>query len=178
MPMFKALKACPHATVIKPDFRKYVFESKRIMGLLQTLTPLVQPLSLDEAWLDLSGTERINHGFPALVLARMQKRIEDETGLTISVGLAANKFLAKIASDLDKPARLFGHRRRGQGLPRRPPGIDPARRRPGLRQVAGEGRTAHRRRHRQRPIPRRWPHGSAPRACGSHGWRKARTRGR
>ncbi len=103
MPMFKALKACPHATVIKPDFRKYVFESRRIMEMLRTLTPLVQPLSLDEAWLDLSGTERINHGFPALVLARMQKRIEDETGLTISVGLAANKFLAKIASDLDKP---------------------------------------------------------------------------
>ncbi len=103
MPMFKALKACPHATVIKPDFRKYVFESRRIMTMLQTLTPLVQPLSLDEAWLDLSGTERINHGFPALVLARMQKRIEEETGLTISVGLAANKFLAKIASDLDKP---------------------------------------------------------------------------
>jgi DNA polymerase-4 len=103
MPMFKALRACPHAVVIKPDFTKYRFESRRIMEMLQTLTPLVQPLSLDEAWLDLSGTERINHGFPALVLARMQKRIEDETGLTISVGLAANKFLAKIASDLDKP---------------------------------------------------------------------------
>ncbi len=103
MPMFKALKACPHATVLKPDFTKYAFESRRIMGMLQTLTPLVQPLSLDEAWLDLSGTERINQGFPALVLARMQKRIEEETGLTISVGLAANKFLAKIASDLDKP---------------------------------------------------------------------------
>ncbi len=103
MPMFKALRACPHAVVIKPDFTKYRVESRRIMVMLQTLTPLVQPLSLDEAWLDLSGTERINHGFPALVLARMQKRIEDETGLTISVGLAANKFLAKIASDLDKP---------------------------------------------------------------------------
>ncbi len=103
MPMFKALKACPHAVVIKPDFSKYTVESHRIMRMLRTLSPLVQPLSLDEAWLDLSGTERINHGFPALVLARMQKRIEDETGLTISVGLAANKFLAKIASDLDKP---------------------------------------------------------------------------
>ncbi len=103
MPMFKALKACPHATVIKPDFTKYRFESRRIMEMLQTLTPLVQPLSLDEAWLDLSGTERLNDGFPALVLARMQARIERETGLTISVGLAANKFLAKIASDLDKP---------------------------------------------------------------------------
>ena len=103
MPMFKALKACPHATVLKPDFKKYTFESRRIMEMMQTLTPLVQPLSLDEAWMDLSGTERINQGFPALVLARLQARIERETGLTVSIGLAANKFLAKIASDLDKP---------------------------------------------------------------------------
>jgi DNA polymerase-4 len=103
MPMFKALKLCPHAVVIKPDFGKYTFESKRIIGMLRALTPLVQPLSLDEAWLDLSGTERLNGGTPALVLARTQKEIEKETGLTISVGLAANKFLAKIASELDKP---------------------------------------------------------------------------
>jgi DNA polymerase-4 len=103
MPMFKAMKACPQATVIKPDFNKYRFESRRIMEMLRTLTPLVQPLSLDEAWLDLSGTERLNGGFPALVLARMQARIEQETGLTVSIGLAHNKFLAKIASELDKP---------------------------------------------------------------------------
>ena len=103
MPMFKALKLCPDAVVIKPDFTKYTFESRRIMAMLRALTPLVQPLSLDEAWLDLSGTERLNSGSPALVLARAQNRIEAETGLTISVGLAANKFLAKIASDLDKP---------------------------------------------------------------------------
>jgi DNA polymerase-4 len=103
MPMFKALKACPHAVVIKPDFRKYTFESRRIMEKLRTLTPLVQPLSLDEAWLDLSGAERLHGGPAALTLARMQAEIEREIGLTISVGLAANKFLAKIASDLDKP---------------------------------------------------------------------------
>ena len=103
MPMFKALRLCPHAVVIKPDFAKYSAESRRIMAMLQTLTPLVQPLSLDEAWLDLSGTERLNGGSPATVLARTQSRIEAETGLTLSVGLAANKFLAKIASDLDKP---------------------------------------------------------------------------
>ncbi len=103
MPMFKALQLCPDAVVIKPDFTKYSFESKRIMALLRGLTPLVQPLSLDEAWLDLSGTERLNGGPPAWVLARAQAEIERQTGLTISVGLAANKFLAKIASDLDKP---------------------------------------------------------------------------
>jgi len=103
MPMFKALKLCPEAVVIKPDFAKYSAESKRIMTVLRGLTPLVQPLSLDEAWLDLSGTERLNGGPAAFVLARAQTEIERQTGLTISVGLATNKFLAKIASDLDKP---------------------------------------------------------------------------
>ncbi|MDP9104094.1 MAG: DNA polymerase IV, partial [Pseudomonadota bacterium] len=103
MPMFKALKLCPDAVVIKPDFAKYTFESKRIMAMLRDLTPLVQPLSLDEAWLDLSGSERLHGGPAALTLARVQAKIERETGLTISIGLAANKFLAKIASDLDKP---------------------------------------------------------------------------
>lgn len=103
MPMFKALKLCPDAIVIKPDFAKYTAESRRIMAILRDLTPLVQPLSLDEAWLDLSGSERLHGGPAALTLARAQRKIEQETGLTVSVGLAANKFLAKIASDLDKP---------------------------------------------------------------------------
>ena len=103
MPMFKALTLCPEAVVIKPDFAKYSFESKRIMAVLKGLTPLVQPLSLDEAWLDLSGTERLSGGPPAWTLARAQTRIQQEIGLTVSVGLAANKFLAKIASELDKP---------------------------------------------------------------------------
>ena len=103
MPMFKALKLCPEAVVIKPDFTKYRTESRRIMAKLEKLTPLVQPLSLDEAWLDLSGCERLHGGSAAWVLARVQKEIEAEIGITVSVGLSANKFLAKIASDLDKP---------------------------------------------------------------------------
>ncbi len=103
MPMFKALKACPDAVVIKPDFAKYVVESRRILGALAELTPLVQTLSLDEAWVDLAGTERLNGGPPALQLIRLQKRIESETGLTVSIGLAPNRFLAKVASELDKP---------------------------------------------------------------------------
>ncbi|MDP3405465.1 MAG: DNA polymerase IV [Brevundimonas sp.] len=103
MPMFKALKACPDAVVIKPDFAKYVPESKRIFAMVGELTPLVQTLSLDEAWIDLSGTERLNGGPPALQLIRLQKRIETETGLSVSIGLAPNRFLAKIASELDKP---------------------------------------------------------------------------
>ncbi|WP_374570917.1 DNA polymerase IV [Phenylobacterium sp.] len=103
MPMFQALRACPHAVVIKPDFPKYRAESKRIMALMAELTPLVQPLSLDEAWMDLSGTERLHGAPPALTLARLQARIEAQIGITVSIGLAPNKFLAKIASDLDKP---------------------------------------------------------------------------
>lgn len=103
MPMFKALKACPDAVVIKPDFAKYKHESRRILGALANLTPLIQTLSLDEAWADLSGTERLNGGSPAWQLARLQKWIEDEVGLTVSIGLAPNRFLAKVASELDKP---------------------------------------------------------------------------
>ncbi|WP_372786700.1 DNA polymerase IV [Phenylobacterium sp.] len=103
MPMFKALKLCPEAVVIKPDFSKYRAESKRILGMAGDLTPLIQNLSLDEAWLDLAGTERLHKAPPAVTLAKLQARIEAETGLTVSIGLSANKFLAKIASDLDKP---------------------------------------------------------------------------
>ncbi len=103
MPMFKALKACPHAVVIKPDFRKYERESERILGTLARLTPLIQTLSLDEAWVDLAGTERLTGGPPVWQLVRAQNEIERETGLTVSIGLAPNRFLAKIASELDKP---------------------------------------------------------------------------
>lgn len=132
MPMFKALAACPQAVVIKPDFAKYKAESRMIMGMLAELTPLVQPLSLDEAWMDLSGTERL-HGAPAaLTLARLQTRIEAETGLTVSIGLAPNKFLAKIASDLDKPRgfSVIGRQEAQSFLAPRPvgllPGVGPA----------------------------------------------------
>jgi DNA polymerase-4 len=111
MPMYKALKACPEAVVIKPDFTKYRTESKRILGMVAELTPLVQNLSLDEAWMDLSGTERLHGAPPAITLAKLQARIEAETGLTVSIGLAVNKFLAKVASDLDKPRgfSVIGH---------------------------------------------------------------------
>ena len=103
MPMFKALKACPEAVVIKPDFRKYIAASEAIFGAVGKLTPLVQTLSLDEAWIGLAGTERLNGGPPAFQLIRLQKQIEQDTGLTVSIGLAPNRFLAKVASELDKP---------------------------------------------------------------------------
>jgi DNA polymerase-4 len=103
MPMFQARRMCPDAVIIPPDFRKYSAVSRQIFAKVRALTPLVQNLSLDEAWLDLSGTERL-HGEPhALTLARLQAEIERDIGVTVSVGLAANRYLAKIASDLDKP---------------------------------------------------------------------------
>jgi DNA polymerase-4 len=103
MPMFQALKLCPNAIVIKPDFTKYTDASRRVRALLRELTPQVEPLSLDEAYLDLSGTERLHGTTPARTLATLAARIEREIGITVSAGLSFNKFLAKLASDLDKP---------------------------------------------------------------------------
>ncbi|MGO4704177.1 DNA polymerase IV [Microvirga sp. 2MCAF38] len=103
MPMFKALKACPHAVVVKPNMEKYRIAGRAVRQLMFEMTPLVEPVSIDEAFLDLSGTERLHHASPALTLARFAKRVEDEIGISISVGLSYNKFLAKIASDFEKP---------------------------------------------------------------------------
>ena len=103
MPMFKALKACPDAVVIAPDMAKYRAVGRQVASLMRTVTPLVEPLSIDEAFLDLTGTERLHGGSPARTLAALARRIEAETGITASVGLSYNKFLAKVASDLDKP---------------------------------------------------------------------------
>ena len=103
MPMFKALKLCPDAVIVRPTMDKYVAVSRQIRALMEELTPLIEPLSLDEAFLDLSGTEKLHGCIPALTMARLARRIEEEIGVTVSVGLADCKFLAKIASDLDKP---------------------------------------------------------------------------
>lgn len=103
MPMFKALKLCPHAVVIKPQMELYSREGRIIRTMMQDLTPLVEPVSIDEAYLDLSGTDRLHGCSPAVTLAKFQAKVATETGLTVSVGLSSNKFLAKTASDLDKP---------------------------------------------------------------------------
>ena len=103
MPMFKALQLCPEATVIHGRMDVYVEVSRQIRAMMEDLTPLVEPLSLDEAFLDLTGTERLHGAPPAVMLAKLLKRIEDEVGITGSIGLSHNKFLAKLASDLDKP---------------------------------------------------------------------------
>lgn len=103
MPMFQALKLCPEATVLPPRIGYYAEVSAQIRAKMAALTPLIEPLSLDEAFLDLNGTERLHHAPPALQMARLAQEIEREIGVTASIGLSHNKFLAKIASDLDKP---------------------------------------------------------------------------
>jgi DNA polymerase IV len=115
MPMFKALKACPDAVVIRPDMAKYRAVGHEVRELMLATTPLVEPLSIDEAFLDLSGSERLHGGPPARTLALLARRIEREIGVTVSIGLSYNKFLAKIASDLDKP-RGFAVLGRGEAL--------------------------------------------------------------
>ncbi len=103
MPMFKALKLCPHAVVVRPRMDAYVAEARIIRRLMQDLTPLIEPISIDEAFMDLSGLEALHGGPPARTLQKLQNHIAEARGLTVSIGLSFNKFLAKTASDLDKP---------------------------------------------------------------------------
>lgn len=103
MPMFQALRLCPEAVVVKPRFDAYVEASRAIRAMMDDLTPAIEPLSLDEAFLDLTGTARLHGAPPAVLLARLVNRMQAELGLSGSIGLSHNKFLAKIASDLDKP---------------------------------------------------------------------------
>jgi DNA polymerase-4 len=103
MPMFEARRLCPHATVIRPNMDKYAAVSRQVRALMLELTPQVEPISIDEAFMDLSGTTRLHGLCAAKVLARFAARVESSIGITVSIGLAPNKFMAKIASDLDKP---------------------------------------------------------------------------
>jgi DNA polymerase-4 len=122
MPMFKALEACPDAVVIRPNMEKYSQVGRQVRMMMQDLTPLVQPISIDEAFLDLSGTERLHHDPPARVLAQFARRVEKEIGITVSVGLSYCKFLAKVASDLQKPRgfSVIGEREATRFLATRP----------------------------------------------------------
>ena len=162
MPMFKALRLCPDAVVVRPDMAKYVAAARRIRALMGRLTPLVQPLSIDEAVLDLSGTAALHRAPPAAVLARFALEVEREVGVTVSVGLAPNRLLAKIAAERDKPrgfavigaaeaasllapepVTLLPGRRAGDGAAAGGGGLHPAR--PARGAVAARGRAALRR---------------------------------
>ena len=101
MPMFEARARCPEAIVIAADMAKYKRVSEAIRAILRTATSTIEPLSLDEAYLDLTVERR--QGAPAAALAAIAARVEREVGITVSIGLSYNKFLAKLASDLHKP---------------------------------------------------------------------------
>lgn len=103
MPMFQALKLCPQAVVVKPRMQVYAETSRAIRAMMEALTPAIEPLSLDEAFLDLTGTARLHGAPPATMLARLVRAMEQDLGISGSIGLSHNKFLAKVASDLDKP---------------------------------------------------------------------------
>tara|TARA_A100001391_G_scaffold36308_1_gene19861 strand:- start:192 stop:1445 length:1254 start_codon:yes stop_codon:yes gene_type:complete len=103
MPMFQALKLCPEAVVVRGRMEVYVETSRQIRAMMEEMTPAIEPLSLDEAFMDLTGTEKLHGVPPAVMLARLTRRMQAELGITGSIGLSHNKFLAKIASDLDKP---------------------------------------------------------------------------
>ena len=103
MPMFQATKLCPDAVIVKPRMSVYAETSRQIRALMDELTPSVEPLSLDEAFMDLTGTAKLHGAPPAVMLARLVNRMKEEIGVTGSIGLSHNKFLAKVASDLDKP---------------------------------------------------------------------------
>jgi len=103
MPMFEARRLCPQAEIISPNMSKYVAVAREVRRLMLDLTPQVEPVSIDEAFMDLSGTTRLHGMIPAKSLARFAREVESQLGITVSIGLSANKFLAKIASDLDKP---------------------------------------------------------------------------
>jgi DNA polymerase-4 len=103
MPMFQALRLCPHAKVIRPNMEKYAEVGREVRQMMLALTPAVEPLSIDEAFLDLSGTARLHGMSPAKALARFAAEVENKLRITVSIGLSCNKFLAKVASDLDKP---------------------------------------------------------------------------
>jgi DNA polymerase IV len=115
MPMFKARQLCPQAVVVPPDMGKYQAVGQEVRRLMLATTPLVEPLSIDEAFLDLTGTERLHQSCPAQTLGALARRIESEIGVTVSIGLSYNKFLAKVASDLDKP-RGFAVIGRGEAM--------------------------------------------------------------
>jgi len=105
MPLFKAKEKCPHGVFLPVRIDKYKMVSRKIMNLLHDFTPLVEQVSIDEAYLDITGTEHL-FGCPKGIAKQIKKRIGEETGLTCSIGIAPNKFIAKIASDINKPDGL------------------------------------------------------------------------
>ncbi|MCC2032327.1 DNA polymerase IV [Microbacterium allomyrinae] len=106
MPVGQALRLCPTAIVVRPHFDRYLALSAQVMGIFRDVTPLVEPLSIDEAFLDVRGARRL-WGSPGTIARMLRERVSDETGLTCSVGGAATKHVAKMASTISKPDGLL-----------------------------------------------------------------------
>lgn len=105
MPMSRALRLAPHAIVVEPDHEKYSEVSENVMAIFESVTPLVQPLSVDEAFLDISGAKKLM-GTPSQIGEVIRARVSDEQGITCSVGVASTMFVAKLATNFAKPDGL------------------------------------------------------------------------
>ncbi|HEY8319528.1 MAG TPA: DNA polymerase IV [Amnibacterium sp.] len=106
MPVGRALRLCPQAVVLRPHYEKYREASAAVMTIFRSVTPIVEPLSIDEAFLDVAGAVKL-FGPPAVIAAELRRRVHRETGLTCSVGAGASKFIAKLASTRSKPDGLL-----------------------------------------------------------------------
>jgi len=104
-PLFQALEKCPNLVVVKPDYTLYVEASRHFVDMLRQFSPCVEQYSIDEAWVDMSGTQRL-WGSSRLAAEAMRERIHSELGFTVNVGISSNKILAKMAGDLEKPNRV------------------------------------------------------------------------
>ena len=104
-PLFLALEKCPNLTVVQPDYGLYVEASRHFVAILRQFSPTVEQYSIDEAWVDMTGTERL-FGAPLLAAEAMRQRIWEELGFTVNIGISSNKLLAKMAGDLEKPNKV------------------------------------------------------------------------
>ena len=104
-PLFVALEKCPDLVIVEPDYGLYVEASRHFVGVLQRFSPAVEQYSIDEAWVDMTGTERI-WGSPRLAAEKMRQRIWEELGFTVNIGISSNKLLAKMAGDFEKPNKV------------------------------------------------------------------------
>ena len=104
-PLFLALEKCPQLKVVEPDYELYVASSRKFVEILRSFSPKVQQYSIDEAWVDMTGTERL-WGAPRLAAEQLRRRAWEELGFTVNVGISSNKLLAKMAGDLEKPNKV------------------------------------------------------------------------
>ena len=104
-PLFLALEKCPDLVVVQPDYSLYVEASRHFVAMLREFSPVVEQYSIDEAWVDMTGTERL-WGPPRLAAEKMRQRIWEELGFTVNVGISSNKLLAKMAGDFEKPNKV------------------------------------------------------------------------